>query len=232
MRSRTFLQNFLIRSISSEGWDAAVAYAYNMQIYPLSKSENPDKTNFLDMSKTGYKAATAFDSEYFDIVNMLIQEEPTNDYDKNMIGMASYIGIEKGKEFNPNEATKKILDQAVKDVQNYLIKASNGISWIPFEEQPGWTKFNLKPADLAKEYLYVYDDGKGGIDYQRRAAIDYWAYCMPAVLGSGTMYNVAMVDAMIILSNPQTITKYECLMIFPPETFGLCLLMIPTQELL
>ena len=33
------------------------------------------------------------------------------------------------------------------------------------------------------------------IDYQRRAAIDYWAYVTPAVLGSGTMYNVAFVDA-------------------------------------
>lgn len=195
MRSRTYLQNFLIRSISSEGWDTAVEYAYNMQIYPLSKAESPDKTNFLDMSKTGYRAATAFDSEYFNLVNMLIQEEPTNDYDKNMIGMASYIGIEKGKEFNPDAATKKILDQAVKDVQNHLIKASDGISWIPIEEQPGWRKFNLKATDLAKDYLYVYENGKGGIDYERRAAIDYWAYCMPAVLGSGTMYNVAFVDA-------------------------------------
>jgi len=33
------------------------------------------------------------------------------------------------------------------------------------------------------------------IDYQRRAAIDYYAYVMPAVLGSGTMYNPAFVDA-------------------------------------
>jgi len=49
--------------------------------------------------------------------------------------------------------------------------------------------------DIVQGKRYVYEDENGAIDYQRRAAIDYWAYCMPAVLGSGTVYNVAMVDA-------------------------------------
>ena len=195
LRSRTFLQNFLIRSISTAGWDEAVKYGKTMRIYRLADAQNPDKTRFLDMSQQVYRAAPEFDADYFDLINMVIQEEPINDYDKNMLGMASYIGIEKGKPFKPTRHQHRILEKVAKDVQNYLIKVSDGISWVPAEGQPGWTRFNLFPEDIELGKRYVYEGNDGAIDYQRRAAIDYWAYCMPAVLGSGTMYNVAMVDA-------------------------------------
>jgi hypothetical protein len=195
MRSRTYLQNFLIRSISTAGWDAAVRYGYTMQVYPLAEASKPGKTRFLDMSSTVYRAAPVFDADYFNLINMVVQEEPINEYDKNMLGMASYIGIEKGKPFNPDAHTRKILERAAKGAQDYILQMANGISWVPVETQPGWTRFNLYKEDLARGRRYVYENENGAIDYQRRAAIDYWAYCMPAVLGSGTMYNVALVDS-------------------------------------
>ena len=80
-------------------------------------------------------------------------------------------------------------------MQRYIIKINNGSAWVPVETQPGWTRFNLLPGDIAPGKLDVYENENGLIDYERRAAIDYWAYAMPAVLGSGTMYNVAFVDA-------------------------------------
>jgi hypothetical protein len=195
MRSRTYLQNFLIRSISTAGWEAAVQYGRTMKVSPLADASNPGETTFLDMSSSVYRAAPEFNADYFRLIDMLVQEEPANEYDKNMLGMASYIGIEKGKRFDPDPHTLEILDRVARDVQEYIIEMSNGVSWVPAEGQPGWTRFNLYAEDIAEGRLYVYEDDNGAIDYQRRAAIDYWAYCMPAVLGSGTMYNVAMVDA-------------------------------------
>jgi hypothetical protein len=195
MRSPTYLQNYLIRSISTAGWDAAVEYGHTMQIYSLAEADNPPTTRFLDMSSQLYRAAPAFDAEYFSLINMVVQEEPPNDYDKSMLGMAAYIGIEKGKPYEPDAHTLEIFERAARDAQEYLIEVSDGISWVPAEGQPGWTRFNLFPEDIVQGKRYVYEDENGAIDYQRRAAIDYWAYCMPAVLGSGTMYNVAMVDA-------------------------------------
>jgi hypothetical protein len=147
------------------------------------------------MSDTVYRAAPVFDAEYFDLINMLVQEEPVNDYDKTMLGMAAYIGIEKGKPFKPDAHAVEILERAAKDAQEYLIRASNGIALAPTVGQPGWTSFNLHREDIAKDRLYIYENADGMIDYQRRAAIDYWAYVMPAVLGSGTMYNAAFVDS-------------------------------------
>ena len=214
MRSQTFLQNFLIRSISTAGWDAAVEYGKTLKIYPLSSSENPGKTRFLDMSSQPYRAAPAFDADYFELVNMVIQEEPINSYDKNMLGVALYIGIEKSKPFTPTKHQLQILEQVAKDVQNYLIEISNGISWVPAEGQPGWTQFNLFPEDIKQGKRYIYENKNGAIDYQRRAAITYWAYCMPAILGSGTMYNVAMVDA-----NEQPIDSSKNYRITMPEDF-------------
>jgi hypothetical protein len=112
-----------------------------------------------------------------------------------MLGMASYIGIQKGKPFKPDAHIRQVLERVAQDVQDYLLQMANGISWVPAEGQPGWTRFNLYKEDIAKGRRYVYENVNGAIDYQRRAAITYWAYCMPAVLGSGTMYNVALVDA-------------------------------------
>lgn len=214
MRSRTFLQNFLIRSISTAGWDAAVEYGKTLKIYSLASAQKPGKTRFLDMSRQPYRAAPAFDADYFELVNMVIQEEPINIYDKNMLGVASYIGMEKGKPFTPTEHQRQILEQVAKDVQSYLIKISNGISWVPAEGQPGWTRFNLFPEDVKQGKRYIYENENGAIDFQRRAAIDYWAYCMPANLGSGTMYNVAMVDA-----NDQPIDSSKNYRITMPEDF-------------
>jgi hypothetical protein len=195
MPSRTYLQNFLIRSISTAGWDAAVKYAYTMKVYPLAQAANPGKTIFLDMSGTVYRAAPVFDAGYFNLVDMVVQEEPVNDYDKTMLGMAAYIGIEKGKPFKPDAHTVQILERAAKDAQEYLIQIANGVALVPAEGQPGWTRFNLHKEDIAKGRLYVYENADGMIDYQRRAAIDYLTYVMPAVLGSQTMYNGAFVDA-------------------------------------
>ena len=45
------------------------------------------------------------------LIDMLVQEEPANEYDKNMLGMASYIGIEKGKRFDPDPHTLEILER-------------------------------------------------------------------------------------------------------------------------
>ncbi|WP_035358331.1 DUF1214 domain-containing protein [Edaphobacter aggregans] len=195
MPSRTYLQNFLIRSISTAGWNAALEYAYTMKVYPLAQAANPGKTTFLDMSGIVYRAAPVFDAGYFNLIDMVVQEEPVNDYDKTMLGMAAYVGIEKGKPFKPDTHTVQILERAAKDAQEYLIQISNGVAWVPVDGQPGWTRLNLHREDIAKGRLYVYENADGMIDYQRRAAIDYWAYVMPADLGSGTMYNVAFVDA-------------------------------------
>ena len=102
---------------------------------------------------------------------MVIQEEPINAYDKNMLGAASYIGIAKGKPFTPTQHQRQILEQVARDVQNYLIEISNGISWVPAEGQPGWTRFNLFPEDIKQGKRYIYENENGAIDYQRRAAI-------------------------------------------------------------
>jgi hypothetical protein len=69
-----------------------VEYARTMKVHSLAEALNPGKTTFLDMSSVVYRAAPAFDAGYFDLVNM--QEEPVNDYDKTMLGMVAYIGIE------------------------------------------------------------------------------------------------------------------------------------------
>ena len=112
------------------------------------------------MSSNVYRAAPVFDADYFSLINMLVQEEPPNDYDKNILGMAGYIGIEKGKPYEPDAHRLEIFERAARDAQEYLIKVSDGISWVPTEDQPGWTRINLFPEDIVQGKRYVYEDEK------------------------------------------------------------------------
>src|SRR5215204_128442 len=146
-----------------------------------------------------------------------------------MLGMAAYVGIEKDKPFKPDAHTVQILERAAKDAQEYLIRISNGVTFVPDERHPGWMRFNLHKEDIAKGRLYVYENADGMIAYQRRAAIDYYAYVMPAVLGSGTMYNPAFVDAEDRAINRPRITGSGCRKTFLPGISGPCSPMTPTH---
>ena len=165
------------------------------------------------------RAAPAFGRGYFDLVDMVVQAEPVNGYDKTMLGMAAYIGIERGKPFEPDVRTSEILERAARDAQEFIIRMSDGVSWVPAETQPGWTRFNLLPGDIEQGRRYVYQNDNGMIDYQRRAAIEIYAYCTPAVLGSGTMYNVAMVDVNDDPIDSSTDNRIRIPEDFPPRSF-------------
>ncbi len=99
---------------------------------------------------------------------------------------------------------------AASDVQDYLLEMANGISWVPHPTQQGWTRFNLYAEDIKQGKRYVYEDDNGAIDYQRRAAIDYWAYCMP----------VRSLMRMIIRLIHQKTIRFESPKIFQRETSG------------
>jgi hypothetical protein len=81
-------------------------------IYPLSQSANPPQPNFVDMSGKPFNMVNPADYQFWELLNRVVQEEPSDSLDPVSLGFYSSIGIRKGMPFAPGERMKKILTEA------------------------------------------------------------------------------------------------------------------------
>ncbi|MHC4843477.1 MAG: DUF1254 domain-containing protein [Planctomycetota bacterium] len=82
------------------------------RIYPLSSPQDRDKTKFLDWSGKAFNTIHSNDFHFYEEVNTVIQEEPIEAFNPEILGLLYGIGIEKGKPFAPDANAKKILAEA------------------------------------------------------------------------------------------------------------------------
>jgi hypothetical protein len=83
-----------------------------MKIYPLSQASNPPTLNFVDMSAKPFNMVGPADFTFWQMLNQVVQDEPTDTVDATTLGFWASIGIQKGKPFAPDERMKKILTEA------------------------------------------------------------------------------------------------------------------------
>jgi hypothetical protein len=114
----------LIRSNLKSRSDAdlakSVAYAKQLKVYPLSQAANVPETKFTDVKEIDFDSTIKHDASFFDNLNRMVQNEPWLDRDRAMIQSLVTLGIEKGKPFNPDTKTQKILNDAIKEADAYL----------------------------------------------------------------------------------------------------------------
>jgi hypothetical protein len=122
--SGNYLGYALLRSILKSGSDAdvktAVAYGKRIKLYPLAHAANPPETVFVDAIGKLYDSTIPYDVSFFQSLDRFVQQEPWLARDKAMIDPLKTIGIEKGKPFNPDEATKGVLNAAAREAHAWL----------------------------------------------------------------------------------------------------------------
>jgi hypothetical protein len=127
--SDTFSGYALLRSSLKSHSDAdvaaSVAYGRRMKIYPLSAAANPPETVFTDVKDVDYDSTIRYDPSFFENLDRIVQEEPWIERDRAMIDQLRTIGIEKGKPFRPDEATKQIFDAAIGEARELLEQRYN-----------------------------------------------------------------------------------------------------------
>ncbi|WP_424285479.1 DUF1254 domain-containing protein [Eudoraea sp.] len=84
------------------------------KVYPLSQKDNPPAMKFVNMSGVPNNTIHSMDFSYWEELNETIQAEPINGLEPEVRGLLASIGIEKGKEFNPDTRMKGILTEAAK----------------------------------------------------------------------------------------------------------------------
>jgi hypothetical protein len=102
-------RSFLVDGDPKPGVDAVKK---SLKIYPLSEAANPPKLNFVDMTGKPFNMVSPADYRFWELLNQVVQEEPTESVDATTLGFWASVGIQKGKPFAPDERMKKILTEA------------------------------------------------------------------------------------------------------------------------
>ena len=83
------------------------------RIYPLSAAGRPPQQTFVNLSGKQFNTIHANDFHFYDEINSVIQNEPSNAFDPEIVGLFAAIGIKKGQPFAPDARMKGILTDAV-----------------------------------------------------------------------------------------------------------------------
>ena len=82
------------------------------RVYRLSDAANPPAMNFVNVSGKDFCTVAPADYAFWNLLDQVVQEEPTESLDPIRLGFYASIGIEKGKPFAPDARMKKILTDA------------------------------------------------------------------------------------------------------------------------
>lgn len=157
VRSATFSvwagwRSFLVDGDPKPGVDLVKKHT---KIYPLSQAANPPKLTFVNMSGKPFNMVGPSGYRLWEMLNQVVQEEPTGTVDPTTLGLWASVGIQKGKPFAPDERMKKILAEAaavgdataraigyrLRDRAGYYFENSNWrlafFGGYKFEWQPG-----------------------------------------------------------------------------------------------
>jgi hypothetical protein len=84
----------------------------NFKVYHLADAANPPAMKFANASGIPANFVAPGDYAFWNLLNEVIQEEPSEGSDPTTLGLFASIGIVKGKPFNPDARMKKILTDA------------------------------------------------------------------------------------------------------------------------
>ncbi len=165
-----------------------------LRIYPLAQADNPPTTNFIDVSGKAFNTIHSMDFSYFEEVNEVVQEEPSDAIDPETLGLLASIGIVKGKPFAPDERMKAILTEAaaVGNATARTLSYRNRIPEAILYPDSAWeTPF------IGGSYEFLADGARllDARSFFFFAATGITPAMSMKMVGAGSQYGVAFVDA-------------------------------------
>jgi hypothetical protein len=194
---------FMRSSVKDGDVDKAAALCKeNVKVYPVSEAKNPPEMKWVSGSGKSFNTIHPNNAEFYHHLHEILQYEPVEMLDAETRGLFASIGIEKGKEFAPDERMQKILADGVA-LGN---AATRAILWYPRYDK------NLKGVrtypDTDSSWMMgyvgrnVFFNGEDGNTMNTDARVTFhypYTAVTPAMAapkeGTGSDYVIAYVDA-------------------------------------
>ncbi len=183
-------RSFLVDGDPKPGVDAVEKHT---RVYPLEDAANPPKMNFVHVSGKDFSTLAPADYTFWELLNQVVQEEPTDVVDPVTLGFWHSVGIRKGKPFAPDARMKKILEEAalVGDATARAINSRLRIKESYYYPNSAWRSGFYGGYEFEEDGARVLD--------AYSAFFFYATGVTPAmdskVVGSGSQYMAAFVDA-------------------------------------
>ena len=172
----------------------ASALKARFRMYPLAQAGNPPTQTSVNLSGKKMNTIHANTFKFYEELNAVVQYEPADAFDPELVGQFASIGIKKGQPFNPDARMRRILTDAVA-LGNATARA---ISFAPRKQSVFFypdRRWNSPFAGMSYEFL---DNGERVLD--DRIFFHYLATGItPAMaapkVGTGSAYAFAARDA-------------------------------------
>ena len=164
------------------------------RVYPLADAANPPATTFVNLSGKQINTIHSNDFKFYEEINEVIQYEPGDAFDPEIVGMFAAIGIKKGIPFAPNDRMKAVLTEAVA-VGNATARAilfAPRDSRVKFYPDRQWSN-----GFIGNSYAFI-NDGERMLDARtlfHYAATGITPAMAAAKPGSGSAYAFTARDA-------------------------------------
>ena len=165
-RSPTYINLLVLRGFLVDGKPDAAARMFSEQvkIYPLAEKDNPPEMVIISGSEVNYNTIHANDYTFYEELAHVIDKEPIDFIDPELRGLFASIGIQKGKPFDPDPATKKTLTEAVA-VANATERA---IAFrTPYKEAYFYENSFWQAGFIGGDYRWLKDGGEGLHSYSQ-----------------------------------------------------------------
>ena len=130
----------------------AVAYGKRIKIYPWSQSDHPPATVFTDVKDVLFDSTIRYDESFFVHLDRIVKSEWLDDRDHLMIDQLRSLGIEEGKDFSPDAATRQALAEGIREAHAWL-EAKYDAGLEPFFYDTHWS-FPV-PPELIRSAVVV-----------------------------------------------------------------------------
>jgi hypothetical protein len=180
-----------LKSHNSADVARSIDYGKRFKVYPLAQASSPAPTIFTDAKDVTFDSTIRYDASFFEHLDRIVQSEPWLQRDRAMIDPLKSLGIEKGKPFKPDDASKALLTAATREAGTWL-EAKYDAGLPPFFSATSrWTY--PAPPDLVKVMQESYADTNVYPVDNRGMAYSY-AYVGIKRLGVGQFYLISIRD--------------------------------------
>jgi hypothetical protein len=192
--SKTYNTFTALRSILATNSDEDVrkgdALVKQIKVYPLANAAKPPAQRFVDMTETMYDGLVLYDESIYTSLARMLNEEPVQPEDLQMMGILFPLGIEKGKDFKPDAATVAQLKSAAAEAHAWLLeKISTFVEdWWPNSQWKVPVRAIAPKTGFKWKVANYFDVDSRGIAFSG-------FFLPPAKLGSGSFYLGANFDS-------------------------------------